>query len=697
MTMTRNHLKIFKPQLIGNVPHAGGHRTNNAVESGKLNDVFSSISDVDHARSAFDLVKLYPAVATEDASRLQDAHVFIADQPDDPLVSTLLVESPLLRDDSVLSDMLNMMTDSRTKYHGTTYLIQPTTTDSLELTVENVTRSLAPTVVNRFARVNVKPSNDSSIYSTAKLVSYGYLSEVNLDVPDLLTAFPIFYGEYRARDQSWWNWETVHIEQSRMTVAGTSIQAHLVQGVESGQVFTLYYVSNNTHRWHDLTAGQATLSAGEQVVPGYNRLKKQGSSTVYTDDGNGRFVANGYIFATIDYTNGQITEVQPVDYNGTVTDRLGLLIRKVDQGTTSKEFNINVANFARDSVYIRCKTMSGTELSASSDLNGQITGSNISGTVNLSGYVELQFTTPVRSNSISYDVDELISTTVPAPPGGIDRSKLPEGGFVPIFHQFNLVCIQNRVRTQHSSLTAGQTITVTADANYVDIIDNNNKSLYSVTDDNYSYDRASGVVTIKAGTSSFSGPFIITCVQSELALVDSIDGNSIRILSTLGRSYPVGSTVSSVYVLGDLQALSKEERTISAWQNNFDATGPAASSAINTTQYPIELSNVGAIAQRWAVVFTSSTAFTVNGEHVGTIYSGDTLHDCSPINPFALSPYFTLRKEAFGAGLNPGEAFLFETNAASKPVMVTRTVSPGHTTIEFDNSTLAFRGNKDQS
>ncbi|MCF2829831.1 hypothetical protein L1273_24790, partial [Pseudoalteromonas sp. DL2-H6] len=87
--MLRSHLKIFKPQRLGSAPNAGGHRTNNAVISGKLNDVFSSISDVDHARSAFDLVKLYPAVATDDATKLSDAHVFIADQPDDPLVSTL--------------------------------------------------------------------------------------------------------------------------------------------------------------------------------------------------------------------------------------------------------------------------------------------------------------------------------------------------------------------------------------------------------------------------------------------------------------------------------------------------------------------------------------------------------------------------------------------------------------------------------
>ena len=153
--------------------------------------------------------------------------------------------------------------------------------------------------------------------------------------------------------------------------------------------------------------------------------------------------------------------------------------------------------------------------------------------------------------------------------------------------------------------------------------------------------------------------------------------------------------MSSVQVLGDFQAQTKDERTLSAWQNNFGDTGAAASSAINTTQYPIELTNIGSIAQRWAIVFTSTTAYNVIGESVGNIYSGDTLNDCSPINSFAGAPYFILRKEAFGAGLNPGEAFLFETLAASKPIMVTRSVSPGHSDIVRDNSTLSFRGNKD--
>ncbi|OHU97350.1 hypothetical protein BIW53_02135 [Pseudoalteromonas byunsanensis] len=689
--MIRSHLKIFKPERLGSAPNAGGHRTNNAVVSGKLNDVFSSISDVDHARSAFDLVKLYPAVSTNDASKLQDAHVFISDQPEDPLVSTLLVESPLLRDDSLLPDMLGMMTDSNTKFHGTTYLTATTTSDSLELQVDQTTRSLAPTVQRRTSKVGMKPPI-SQMFRSVTITSYGELREFNVDIPDLLSEYPNITTEYQT------SWGTIKYLANGPYINGSNVsgELHVSYPLRSGHTLFVYYLSKNDFRFHSFIDGQITLQAGETIVPNHTRLKKQGSNSVYTDDGLGRFIANGYVFARIDYETGVITEIGPVDYNGTVSENLGALIKAKPHTVTSIEFVIPT-RFAKDSLYIRAKNLSGTDFSASSNSAGTISGTNISGNVTSGGLVTLNFAAQVQSDSITYDYDEVTEINVPSPPGGIDRSKLPEGGRVPVFHEFNIICVQDRNRAVHTSLSNGQTISVTTGANWVDIVDNDGLSLYSANDDNYSYDKDLGRVTIKAGISSFTGPFIITAVLSELVTVDNIEGSTLRILTPLKRTYPVGATVSSAYVLGDLQATTKDERTLSAWQNNFGATGSPASSAINTIQYPIELSNIGAIAQRWAIVFTSTTDYKLIGEHVGTIYHGSINADCVPINPFASAPYLLIRKEAFGAGLslNPGECFLFETTTASKPIALTRSISPGHSEIKYDSSTLAFRGNKE--
>lgn len=704
--MLRTDLKIFKPQRLGNEPHAGGHRTSNAIVSGKLNDVFSSISDIDHARSSFDLVKLYPALSTADASRLQDAHIFLSDQPEDQLVNVLLVEAKALNDTSVVSDMLPMLSLATTKYHGTSLLAADVLINGQELNVESITRSLTPSIKTINTKVGLKPDAEPAFsrYRTKRILSYGNISEVNIPVPDLLLGDPHYFAEYQHMYYGGHGSTmgvhlivaTKQLSQEQLTFKDGVISAQLSPAVTDNQYFTLSYMSNIDFRLHSFTTSATiTLAPGEEVLQGSVRLKKSGDIIVYTDDRRGNFISEGYVFATIDYETGIITEVTPVDYNGTITENLGATVRKNNATITNKQWQLPNSSFVRDSLYITFETVAGATLSASSDLSGAITGTTVTGTVSETGYVDLTFAEGVKPESISYDYNEVVVTTVPSPEDGFDTSKLPGGGLVRIFHPFNTLAIQNRSRTTAATLANAQVVNVLADADFIDIVDSTGASLYSATDANYSYDKATGSITVNAGISAFTGPFIITAIQSELGLINAIDGNKLSLLTPLTRAYPAGSAVSSVQVLGDFQAQTKDERTLAAWQNNFADFGAGASSAINTTQYPIELTNIGAIAQRWAIVFTSTTAYNVIGELVGNIYSGDTLNDCSPINSFAGAPYFILRKEAFGAGLNPGEAFLFETLTASKPIMVARSVSPGHSEIKRDNSTLSFRGNKD--
>lgn len=704
--MLRTDLKIFKPQRIGNELYAGGHRTSNAIVSGKLNDVFSSISDIDHARSSFDLVKLYPALSTDDASRLQDAHIFLSDQPDDPLVNVLLVEAQELKDTDTVADMLPLLGLETTKFHGTSILTAPVDNQGQELTVESVMRSLTPSVKTINTKVGLKPDAEPafSVYRTKRIQSFGNITEVNIPVPDMLIGDPHFFAEYQYARYIGHGTSlgvhlavlTEHMAQSRLTFENGIVSASLTQPVTKHKYFTLSYMSEEDMRFHSFsTSPTLTLAPGERVLKNSVRVRKVGIEGIFEDDGLGNFIHDGYVFATIDYETGVITEIDPVEYNSTVQANLGAIIIRSNLEITKKQWQLPNSSFARDSLYITFETTAGAMLSASSDLSGAITGTKVTGTVSDTGYVELVFAEGVKPDSISYDYNEVEVTTVPSPPGEFDTSTLPGGGTVRIFHNFNPISVQNRERTAAATLTSGQTVNVLADADFIDIVDSAGASLWSVTNDNYSYDATTGTITINAGVSAFTGPFIITAIQSELALINDIDSTKLSLLTPLSRAYPAGATVSSVQVLGDFQAQTKDERTLAAWQNNFADFGASASSAINTTQYPIELTNIGAIAQRWAIVFTSTTAYNVIGEFVGNIYSGDILSDCTPINSFAGAPYFILRKAAFGAGLNPGEAFLFETIAASKPTMVTRSVSPGHSEIVRDNSTLSFRGNKD--
>ncbi|GIU15588.1 hypothetical protein TUM4261_32780 [Shewanella sp. c952] len=115
MTITRNDLKIFKPELLGSSDEAGGLRTKNAIESGKLNELFSAISDIDHAQSSIDIAKCYPALDTSNTSTLLDGHIFISEPPSDPLVSLMLVESDSLTDADRMSDMKEIIESGVTK------------------------------------------------------------------------------------------------------------------------------------------------------------------------------------------------------------------------------------------------------------------------------------------------------------------------------------------------------------------------------------------------------------------------------------------------------------------------------------------------------------------------------------------------------------------------------------------------------
>ncbi|WP_046005780.1 hypothetical protein [Pseudoalteromonas rubra] len=689
--MLRTDLKIFLPERLGNEPNAGGHRTSTPLTNGKLNEVFTAISDVDYARSSFELVKLYPAVATADDSRLQDARIFLSDQPADPLVTTLLVQSNQLQDTSLLPEMMDMLASA--KFHGLATATSEIVAESQEIKIDRVHANLAPTTSRRIDHTGVKPPVETSGYRIARQQSYGKLYNISINIPDLITDRPFFYGSYQLYDYTQRRYVTAIMPQTDFDLVGTTIsnKTTLSSPVREGEFFNLFYLPNEFYRFHDfvLDGSALTLGPGERVEPKTVKIKIPNSYITITDNGNGELITQGRLVATIDYNTGVLNALEPIDFD-TPGKELGAIIRT--KPITVREFQFSVSQDAMpETLYIRCKSAQGTDLSASCDAQGVITGQGITGSFSATSMVTLSFEVDVLPESVSYDYSDLVYEPVPTPPGGIDRSKLPGNGIVPIFHANNLVSIQSRVRTPHPNLTNGQVINVVADADWVDILDGSGASLYSADDSNYAYDRQTGAVTINPGIATFTPPYIITTIQSELAMVTDIDATTLQTLIPIKRTYPAGSTISSVYMLEDLQAKSVDERTLAAWQNNYEDSGTPASNSINTTQYPVELTNIGCISQRWAIVFTSD-GYDVLGEYVGKIYSGVTAEDCAPINPFTAAPYFILRKEAIGNGLNPGEAFLFTSQSASRPIMATRSVSPGHSHIEQDSSTIAFSG-----
>ena len=112
----------------------------------------------------------------------------------------------------------------------------------------------------------------------------------------------------------------------------------------------------------------------------------------------------------------------------------------------------------------------------------------------------------------------------------------------------------------------------------------------------------------------------------------------------------------------------------------------------NDAQFPIVVTNRGALTERWAIVFTSATTFKVIGEHVGVIGTGSINADCSPINPAAGVPYLTIPALGLGQGWSTGNVLRINTIGAIFPIWCVRTVQQGQETVTNDNFTILVRG-----
>ena len=128
-----------------------------------------------------------------------------------------------------------------------------------------------------------------------------------------------------------------------------------------------------------------------------------------------------------------------------------------------------------------------------------------------------------------------------------------------------------------------------------------------------------------------------------------------------------------------------------------EQTGSVISANYNDAIYPFVMTNLGAIQERWCVEFTSPTAFKCTGEYTGELaLTGNVNTDYLPINPVTLAPYFTIKKEGWGAGWVNGNALRFNTIAANYPIWMLRTVQSSEPAVMSDSFQTMLRGDIDR-
>jgi hypothetical protein len=220
----------------------------------------------------------------------------------------------------------------------------------------------------------------------------------------------------------------------------------------------------------------------------------------------------------------------------------------------------------------------------------------------------------------------------------------------------------------------------------------------------YDTDKNAGTVTVKvaADISTYALPLKAEHrVQDKMQVARADISGLLELSGALSHNYPVpGSYVSSDLRQGDkfARVFGYADRT--TWLSNWAATEAGSNigtASFNSIDHPITTTNRGAITERWAAIFNSSTT-TVNiiGEGVGQIATNVPIAEIiAPINPVTLVPYFSMPPAGWGGGWSAGNVLLWETQACGAPAWIARSVLPGATEVLDDAATIAYLANVD--
>lgn len=199
--------------------------------------------------------------------------------------------------------------------------------------------------------------------------------------------------------------------------------------------------------------------------------------------------------------------------------------------------------------------------------------------------------------------------------------------------------------------------------------------------------------------SGWSQPVTVQHRIEEMARLSDvqIDG-TVRLTKQLSHVFPLGSVLSSALMAGDLAArvsrvFDQQSWNKVSWLDTVE--GDAAAATYNDTAYPITVTNDGALPERFALFFKTSTTFELYGEHVGLVGTGTTGVDFEPINPITGAPYMRVRYEGWGGGWVPGNVLFVHTEGAMASFAGIRTVQPSEaagTDYQFE---LLIRGDVD--
>lgn len=283
---------------------------------------------------------------------------------------------------------------------------------------------------------------------------------------------------------------------------------------------------------------------------------------------------------------------------------------------------------------------------------------------------------------------------------GLDPVRLPSDGRVPFIRKGNVVVVHDTKELTWADPAPSTTLDLgRTRVSYAKLYDSAGTavdlSMYSV---NY----VAGTLTLN---SSYELGTLILPLKAEHRIEDIAVATDVQINGIVQLNRPVThnyvageAMVSSAMIIGDMLSRVYNIFSQQSWSTEWSdqIIGSPTTAQYNNVLYPITTTNRGAIQERWAIIFTSSTNFRVVGEESGQIAEGSVNAECAPINPVASVPYFVIPAAGWGSGWSAGNVLRINTDAAAYPFQCVRTILQGEAQADEDGFQLQVRCDVDK-
>ncbi|WP_230660528.1 hypothetical protein [Psychrobacter sp. I-STPA10] len=457
---------------------------------------------------------------------------------------------------------------------------------------------------------------------------------------------------------------------------------------------------------------------------GHTYFDKLGS--IYTDlDPK---TGSAQLAGTVDYQAGKMLLTNWQWQNGNAPVINSLVTSIGSNPVDSVTFRVPSSPLRAGSLEIRAVAVNGTKINARANYAGELKADGIQGLVDTEfGVVDVKFGQLVNAfgnenedwydqeaihngkiwkplhvlaetityNAVAYSYLPIDSNVVK-----IDTVRLPQDGRIPIFRRGDTILIGNRQTDDIGSAhTGGQTVQLSR--NDVDRICVSDANGQPVNAELWDYDLDAGTITwtTPLDLSSYQMPLSVMHAQEERNRIHEADiDGTLSLIFPTKRDYPIDSTyVSSVLIGDDLQVRVSVPFTQRNWDKVWrdEPVGDTLLNKLNLKDYPMVLTDDGAITERWMIKMTGTSQFELYGETLGFVMRGDTLTDLAPINPASNKPYFTIPKQAFGneAPWASQDIIRFNTWGTLLPVWVLCAVQPSSSTPKGeDGYTMCLYG-----